>query len=332
MRTLTVTFNPAIDQTVTLDRLVPGEVHRARSVRQNAGGKGVNVASCLADWGVPVAAYGLLGGDNDAPFNALLADKAIEDRFIRIPGATRVNLKLLDDGGTTDINLDGIAIDAGRTEMVSATICDAVRTGDLVVLAGSLPPGCPPDTYATLVEKLHARGCTVILDTSALPLKCALMADVLPSVIKPNREELAHLLGEPLSDMPSLVAAAVGLNRRGVDLVVVSMGADGALFLSAQGALVAQLPVGELASTVGAGDAMVAGIAAAIVEASGIDGASPERIARLGTAFAVGKLGMIGPNLPAHASVEALAADVTMTPVALPQTLKTDKTTAGEGL
>ncbi|PNB43163.1 1-phosphofructokinase, partial [Pseudomonas sp. FW305-130] len=88
----------------------------AHTVRQNAGGKGVNVASCLADWGVPVTAHGLLGSDNAAPFDALFAEKLIEDRFIRIAGSTRVNLKIVDAEGTTDINLDGIAVDLGRVD------------------------------------------------------------------------------------------------------------------------------------------------------------------------------------------------------------------------
>jgi hypothetical protein len=88
MRIHAVTFNPVIDQTVMLDHLVPGEVHRAHTVRQNAGGKGINVASCLADWGMAVTAHGLLGADNTAPFDMLFAAKPIDDRFIRIAGST----------------------------------------------------------------------------------------------------------------------------------------------------------------------------------------------------------------------------------------------------
>lgn len=326
MRTLTVTFNPAIDQTVTVDRLIVGEVHRARSVRQNAGGKGVNVASCLADWGMPVAAYGLLGSDNAAAFDALFAAKAIEDRFIRIAGATRVNLKLVDVTGTTDINLDGIAVDAGRAEMVGATICEAAREGDLVVLAGSLPPGCPPDSYVTLVARLRAAGCRVVLDTSGLPLKCALTADVLPDVVKPNRDELAQVLGRPLPDLAALSEATSELHARGVSLVVVSMGEEGALFLSAEGAATARLPIAQVASTVGAGDAMVAGIVAALGE-----GADLERTARLATAFAVAKLGMAGPNLPDLPTVHALAEEVSVTPLMPCGGMEQQKATTGIG-
>ena len=95
-RILTLTLNPAIDQTIVLDALVPGSVQRASAVRSHAGGKGVNVASCLADWGLNVAATGILGADNAAPFDQLFARKGIADRFLRIPGETRTNLKLLD--------------------------------------------------------------------------------------------------------------------------------------------------------------------------------------------------------------------------------------------
>lgn len=304
MRIHTVTFNPAIDQTVSLDRLVPGEVHRAHSVRQNAGGKGVNVASCLADWGATVVAHGLLGSDNAAPFDALFASKAIDDRFIRVAGSTRVNLKLVDPAGTTDINLDGIAVDESRVEMVVETLCAATQAGDLVILSGSLPPGCPYDIYARLVARLRGQGAIVLLDTSGLPLKCALEADILPNIIKPNRDELAAWLKRPADDRIALIDAANELRRRGVALVVVSMGAEGALFLSDEGAAHAHLSLDGVTSTVGAGDAMVAGIASALAEKAGL-----ERLARLATAFAAGKLGMVGPNLPARAAVEALAAE-----------------------
>ncbi|WP_156840204.1 1-phosphofructokinase [Novosphingobium aquimarinum] len=302
MTVLALTFNPAIDQTVVLDRLTVGAVHRASHVRQDAGGKGVNVASCLADWGTPVAAYGLLGSDNAASFDALFAKKAIPDRMIRIPGSTRVNLKLVDDAATTDINLDGIAIDRECAQRIAASLQSAAQSGDLAVLSGSLPPGCPADIYATLTAALRERGVRVLLDTSGLPLACALEGAVLPDVIKPNREELADWLGRSLPDTAALLSAAHDLRRRGVCLVVISAGEDGALFVSDEGAIAAKLTLDEITSTVGAGDAMVAGIGAALAE-----GASLERIARLSTAFAVAKLGMAGPNLPAPAEVEALA-------------------------
>lgn len=308
----TVTLNPAIDQTVTLDRLIPGEVHRATAVRQNAGGKGVNVASCLADWKLGVVAHGLLGSDNAAPFDQLFAEKAIDDRFIRVVGSTRVNLKLIDRQGTTDINLDGIAVDESRVDMVVATLSAAVEAGDLVILSGSVPPGCRHDIYALLVKRLRSMGCRVLLDTSGLPLTHALRADVLPNVIKPNRDELAAWVGHPFADRAALIDTARRLLDRGVEQVVVSMGAEGALFLSVEGTIATHLALSGVNSTVGAGDAMVAGLAAAFHERADV-----ERLARLATAFAGGKLGMAGPNLPARGAVEALAEEVSVSGLAI---------------
>jgi len=111
---ITVTLNPAIDQTVTLNQLIHGAVNIAERVTLNAGGKGVNVAGCLADWGTPVLATGILGGENSAPFEAMFASKGIGNRFVVQPGASRVNIKLVstDDGATTDINLPGQTVAA----------------------------------------------------------------------------------------------------------------------------------------------------------------------------------------------------------------------------
>lgn len=305
MRIVTVTFNPAIDQTVTVDRLVPGEVHRALAVRQDAGGKGVNVASCVADWGVEVSAHGLLGSDNAAPFEALFAAKSIADRFVRREGATRVNLKLVDAGGTTDINMDGTPADPYQIDAVVDAVAAEAGPDTLVVLAGSVPPGCRLDIYARIVERLGDSGASVLLDTSGAPLREALAAARLPRIVKPNRHELSEWMSAPVESLADVHRVAADLHRRGVALVAVSLGEEGAFFLSDEGALTARLAAGDVASTVGAGDAMVAGIAAAIAQAGDL-----ERIARLSTAFAVGKLGRAGPHLPDRETVEALADSV----------------------
>jgi 1-phosphofructokinase len=314
MRVLTVTFNPAIDQTVTLDRLTPGAVHRARSSRQDAGGKGVNVASCLADWDVAVSAFGLLGADNAAPFETLFSAKGIEDRFVRRAGATRMNLKLVDAAGTTDVNMDGAPVDAADIDAVVAALAAEAGPDCLFVLSGSLPPGCPVETYARIIDVVGARGATTLLDTSGVPLRLALDGKRLPDIVKPNRHELAEWLGKPVDRIADVQRAASDLHRRGVRQVVVSMGEQGALFLSDEGVLLGQLSAIGVASTVGAGDAMVAGIAAALAEGLNLEG-----IARLSIAFAVGKLSCPGPHLPARDVVQALAEQVDISRIVLPE-------------
>jgi 1-phosphofructokinase len=316
MTIFTVTLNVAIDQTITLDTLTPGAVHRAKSlsITYTAGGKGVIVASCLADWGLPVAASGLLGRENAALFEALLKEKGVEDRFIRLDGASRMNVKLVDDTDTTDINLQGFEATPAALAAMDGIMEDFIsrRTSDLpgiAVLAGSLPGGCPEGIYARMTKKLDRKGFRVILDASGPALRAALAAKTLPFCVKPNGSELEEWTGQKLDDPKAILGAAHILHRRGIPLVVISLGKEGALFLSHEGALLASAVAPHIVSTVGAGDAMVAGIAAALAE-----GGNLERIARLSTAFSIGKLGRLGPNLPDRAMLEALAARVEARP------------------
>lgn len=302
---VTVTLNPALDQTVLLDSLQPGAVNRASSVRLDAGGKGVNVASCLADWGLPVIATGLLGRDNAGEFDSLFARKRIDDRFVRIAGQTRTNIKIVaaDSGDTTDINLPGAPADADALAQVRAALGELRDRSGIAVLAGSLPAGIDTDAYAALLRQTAASGMRSLLDTSGAPLAAALRGDAAPYAIKPNRHELESWCGRKLDTTAKLLAAARELQGLGIVLVVISMGAEGALFADGDAqAFIARPPVIETQSTVGAGDAMVAGIVAAMAERRDL-----ESLARLATAFATAKLGLAGPNLPAREQVLALA-------------------------
>jgi 1-phosphofructokinase len=304
---ITVTLNPAIDEAVTLDHLRPGQVHRAASVVFNAGGKGVNVSSCLADASLASTATGFLGAANQTVFKSLFAEKGIADAFIRVPGETRTNIKLLHDGDTTDINLPGPAAAPEALAELVAFLTGAADADTIILLAGSLPAGLGAKTYATLIGKLKPTGATIFLDTSAAPLAEALKSDVLPDCIKPNRAELEAFCGEPLPETSDLIAAARRLRARGVGMVVISLGADGALFVDDE-SLHASLPPMRVANTVGAGDAMVAGLIAALVER-----ADTRATARLATAFAAAKLGEAGPNLPAPEIILKLAEQVKIT-------------------
>ncbi|MHC1652179.1 1-phosphofructokinase [Stenotrophomonas maltophilia] len=287
---VTVTLNPAIDQTVRLGQLHPGRVHRARSTREDAGGKGINVAACLADWGVPATALGVLGEDNDGVFGALFSERGIADGCLRRPGRTRTNIKLVEEanGETTDINLPGLSLCEADLDAVSRQLAAALQPGRPVVLSGSLPSGLPTDTWARLQAQAADAGARVLLDTSGDALAAALSDTrvVLPHAVKPNRHELEAWAGTPLQDRNALRTAGVALVERGVALVVISMGTDGALFIDGSGALVARPVRLAQGSTVGAGDAMVAGIAAAWLEPS-LDLAG---CARLATAFSMSRL------------------------------------------
>ncbi|WP_370674360.1 1-phosphofructokinase [Pleomorphomonas sp. PLEO] len=303
---ITVTLNPAIDLTVTLDDLTPGKVHRARAAQSNVGGKGINVAGCIADWGIPVVATGVLGRGNDATFTDFFKDKGIQDRFVRTAGDTRTNIKIADivTGTTTDINLPGLTFDDETYDMVLDVLRSEVVDGALVVLAGSLPLGQPASVWARLTADLSLLRCRVVLDTSGAPLAASLAAPSgnLPFAVKPNRLELESWVGRPLKEVADIVTAARDIQALGIELVAVSRGEQGAIFLRGTTALSARLPVVNALSTVGAGDAMVAGIASSVADNLGL-----EALARRAVAFATAKLGRIGPNLPSPDDVRQLA-------------------------
>jgi 1-phosphofructokinase len=299
-RIATVSLNPAIDQTVTIPNFTAGAVNRVEREQSDAGGKGVNVASFLAHFGLPVAVTGFLGDANAQPFARLFADKGIVDRFVRLPGSTRVNVKIVDpvQDRVTDINFPGLTPGAADVEQLMAAVDSLCADTQWFVLSGSVPAGVPGDTYADLVRWLKARGKTVLLDASGPPFAAAIPC--VPDIIKPNIDELRELIGRPLGTEKEIVDAAREITARGVGLVAISMGPDGALFVEADAAVLAMPPKIAVRSTVGAGDAMVAGIVTATQR--GLDLAGR---ARLATAFSVAALGEIGPHLPPRAVVEA---------------------------
>lgn len=304
-RIVTLSLNPAIDQTARVPNFTAGRVNRVEWEQSDAGGKGVNVASFLADAGFAVAATGLLGSANAEPFAELFARKGIEDRCVRLPGRTRVNVKIVDAvlDQVTDINFPGLAPAPADLERLEAVIDPLCADTDWFVLSGSLPAGVPIAIYADLVTRLKGLGKSVVLDASGAPFAAAVGCG--PDIIKPNIDELSELTGRSLGSHEEVLAAARGLIERGVGLVAVSMGADGALFCERDAAVLAIPPAITVKSTVGAGDAMVAGIVAGTLR--GLDLAGR---ARLATAFSLGTLGEVGPNLPDPAVIDAFAARV----------------------
>lgn len=308
---VTVSLNPAIDQSVYVPGFTAGEVNRVEGEQSDPGGKGVNVASFLADLGLPATVTGFLGRDNAAVFEKLFANKAIADHFVRVAGNTRVNIKIIDETQqrVTDINFPGRTLSATDLDTLRQRIVALLPVHDWFVLSGSLPAGAPVGFYAELVSLLKHAGKQVVLDASGEPMRQALAAA--PYAIKPNITELEEVLGCRLPDEAAAVAAARELVSRGVELVVISMADRGALFVDARQALHARPPAVKMKSTVGAGDAMVAGLVAGRLHS--LDLAA---CARLATATALGALTQLGPRLPEYGAIEAFIQQVTLRTVA----------------
>lgn len=310
MNIATITLNPAIDQTVFVDHFQLNTVNRARAMQRDAGGKGVNVASFLADYGLSVTATGLLGAENPHIFERHFAAKGITDRFIRVPGATRIGVKIVDEANqqTTDINLPGLPPPPAALNTLIDVIDELAVNHEWFVLAGKLPPGVPIEFIPNLVARLRSFNCNVALDVSGPALIAGLQAQ--PSLVKPNLDELRQidlLDGEGLEAVGNAVRR---INQMGVGLAIVSMGAQGAIFSDGTQLLHVIPPSVTVRSTVGAGDAMVAGTIAGLVE-----GLSLTEIARRATAFSLAALASIGAHLPPRAELIALAANVTVTVV-----------------
>lgn len=288
-RILTITLNPALDLTVRVPHLEPGEVNRSQALLSHAAGKGLNVAQVLADLGHSLTVSGFLGEDNQQAFNALFARRGFADAFIRVPGETRSNIKLAeDDGRVTDINGPGPHVNDLAQHALLDKLDHIAASHDAVVVAGSLPRGVSAQWLRELVLRLKALGCKVILDTSGEALKEGLRAG--PWLVKPNAEELSEALGHPVNSVASQVAAATELQTLGISHVVISHGADGVNWFSrGTQPLQALPPKVRVASTVGAGDSLLAGMVHGL-----ISGHSSEQTLRSATAIAAMAVTQIG--------------------------------------
>lgn len=296
-RVVTVTINPAIDQTILIPNFAAGTVNRVQSSRMDPGGKGINVASCLADFGQPVTAAGFLGAENDDLFRRLFAQKAIEDRCVRCDGATRIGVKISDlaQRKTTGINFPGPTPSAEHIAELFGVLRDLAADREWFVLSGSIPAGVPAGIYREMIDTLAGK--KVVLDTSGEGFRQAVTAG--PWIIKPNVDELEELIDLPLTTPEAIVQAARQLMQsHGIATTVVSMGKEGAIFVEDQDTVWVMPGPADAKSTVGAGDAMVAGVVAGKIQ-----GLALAECARLATAFSVAAIGKIGSGLP---SVEAV--------------------------
>lgn len=305
-RVVTVTINPAIDQTLSIPNFTAGAVNRVQSSQMDAGGKGINVAAFLSDYGQPATVTGFLGADNDAIFQRHFERKGIEDRCVRISGQTRTGVKISDEAlrQTTDINFPGETPTPADIERLFAILADLAAWYEWFVLSGSIPRGVSTGIYAEMVRMLAGK--KVLLDTSGEGFRLAV--PVGPWLIKPNVDELSEYAGKRLVSPAAILEQARGIMRRNnIQGVVISMGKEGAIFVEGDETVWAVPPAVEVKSTVGAGDAMVAGIVAGKIQELSL-----VECARLATAFSVTAISHIGSGLPSIEAVQSAKELVTI--------------------
>lgn len=304
---LTLTLNPALDITVSLDSLRAGQVNRSQAQHSHAAGKGLNVAQVLADLGHSVTVGGFLGRDNLQLFEALIQWRGFADCFVRVAGETRSNIKLVEANGcVTDINGQGPEVDAASRSALMRQLLQIAPGHDAVVVAGSLPRGIDPQWFAELLGQLKAQGLKIALDSSGEALRAGLQAA--PWLVKPNTDELAEVLGHSVTGRAEQQQAASQLLASGIEHVVVSQGEHGVSWYRAGAVLHAQPPQVRVASTVGAGDSLVAGMVHGLLQ-----GEAPAQTLRRATAIAAQAVTQVGFGIRDSAQLEQLQAGVHIT-------------------
>lgn len=313
---VTVTPNPSIDRTVALAApLTRGAVHRAVSVTTEAGGKGVNVARALTLAGVEAVA--VLPAPVSDPMITALRAAPVPFRCVPTDDAVRTNLTITEhDGTTTKLNEPGAPLDPVGVDALTHAVVAAAESASWVVLSGSLPPGMPHRWYADIVARLAALPCRVAVDTSDGPLTALVesFARAAPDLVKPNAEELAGVLGlcpQALEsaltqgDPEPVVSAARRLLDQGVGAVLATLGSAGAVLVDDTGSWFATPPPITPRSTVGAGDAALAGYVRAEVSGAG----SPQRL-QMAVAYGSAAAALPGSALPCPADVDLDAVHV----------------------
>lgn len=298
---VTVSMNPAVDMTLTVEQLAVDGVNRVVETRLDPGGKGINVAKMVKSLGGETLATGIIGGKNGEYICEQLDALGIPHDFVIGTGSTRTNYKISDRTlrTMTELNESGAPVSEEILEQVWQKIDGATKAGDCVVIAGTNPPNMPADTIAKWIERLNAKGVITGLDTIGEPMRLGIAAR--PTVIKPNQQELSDLFGEQLHYMRDVIAAAHRLVLQGVEHVIVSMGAEGALFVSKNEMLRGYGLKVPVASTVGAGDTTMATVLYDLQQ-----GKNWEEIARHSIAVSAAKVMCSGSQTPTREQYEEL--------------------------
>ena len=304
----TVTLNPALDKTVRVPNFAVDQVNRITWLRQDAGGKGINVSKVIAKLGGESTAIAVLAGQTGQWIANALDENNIKVQAIAVPGETRTNLKVVDAerDTNTDINEPGPEVTDDLLNQALADVISKTSDGDIAVLSGSLPRGASTDTYARWTHAMRSAGLKVYLDADGAALSAGLEQN--PYFTKPNDHELSAMLGRELVDVDAIATAASEIVASGIDTVCVSMGGNGAVYATIDEVWYASPVKVKVGSTVGAGDSVVA--AFAFADAQGL---STEDALRLAMATGAANVMESGTQAAERSVVDSLIKKVQLT-------------------
>jgi len=298
---VTVTLNPALDRTLTVPRILFDEMVQATAARLDWGGKGFNVSRALHALGVENVAMGLVGGATGQMLERGLSGLGIVTDLVQIAGETRTNVVITEADGEhyVKVNEAGPLVQPAELSALLERIRGRVASGDIWVLSGSLPLGVPNDFYAQLVILLRGAGVRVLLDTSGEPLRLGCAAG--PYLVKPNTAEAEAATGCSIGSAADALDAAEFFLHRGCELVALSLAEDGLLLASQREAVWARPPRVQVHNSVGAGDALLAGVAWALEQGESLD-----EMARWGVGCGTAAAARKGVSVGTLAEIEKL--------------------------
>lgn len=297
MSVLTVTLNPSIDRTIALSSLEVGEINRAQKITLHPGGKGINVSRAARAFGVDTHALFIGGKLGESWMSAELDKARIAHTVISFGDSIRSNMTIVEgDGTVTKINEPGPTLGKSELELIKESLAKLPLDGNWVVFAGRLNPGLSSDAYAELATFAKSRGAKVAVDTSGDEFASAVKAGAV-DLVKPNHHELSELVGRPLMTISDVIVAAQEVIAGGVSTILCSIGADGALLITAEGATHCE-PIEKVSGTpVGAGDILLG-----IFIAAGCDVAALEAA----IAWSAASVPLPGTSIPSSAQAEAV--------------------------
>lgn len=311
---VTLTPNPSLDRTIAVESLRLGGVHRAVSLREDPGGKGVNVSRALAANGAETIAVLPAAGALALQFSDLLNTAGVRHDLVALEGAVRTNITLVEaDGTTTKINELGRESTQHDADLMLAGVEAHLGEAHWVVGCGSLPPGLDGQVYARLVQRARAHGVKVAIDSSGLAFAQAVAAG--PDLVKPNHHELAEYVSRPLPLLSDVLAAAREIVAAGVETVVVSLGSQGAVAVTADAAHRAVATIDTPLSTVGAGDCLLAGWLHAEVSGASASQAIEQAVRWGSAAVTLPGSSVPGPDALAEVAVEVPTVDPCQVPM-----------------
>ncbi|SFJ24779.1 1-phosphofructokinase [Thermoflavimicrobium dichotomicum] len=298
----TCTLNPSVDFIIEMDSFEIGKLNRTKNVMKYPGGKGINVSRVLKRLGVDNVALGFIGGLTGDFITHELEKEQIAYDFVNITGETRINLKLKSDQ-ETEINSQGPSISTEQQARLLEKMQN-LRENDYLILAGNIPSSLPANFYHSILKRLMEKKVKIIVDTSGTALKELISCQ--PFLIKPNHHELGDLFHTTLTSLDDIITYGKQLVSMGIENVIVSMAEKGALFFNKQMTLFANAPKGDVKSSVGAGDSMIAGFLAIYAKEKNVEKAFQYSVA-------AGSATAFSPNLCTRSQVEQLVQKIQIT-------------------